>query len=227
MPARATQDTFRGFPAAALDFYAGLEADNTKSYWTANRAVYEEAVRAPFLALSRAVEDEFGPLHLFRPHRDVRFSRDKSPYKTNQGAVTEGAGGALYYVHLDVRGLFAASGYYRMAPDQLERFRTAVLDERAGPALERELAALPRGRYELERDALKTAPRGYPRDHPRIELLRRKSVTIGRRFPVAAWLQTRRALDRVTSVWREAAGVNTWLDRHVGPSILPPPDPAP
>ena len=80
--------TFRGWPAAAFDFYARLEVDNTRDFWLANKAVYDESVKAPFLALSRAVAREYGLLHLFRPNRDGRFSKDKSPYKTSAGAVT-------------------------------------------------------------------------------------------------------------------------------------------
>ena len=80
--------SFRGWPAEAITFYEGLEADNSKTYWTANKDVYESAVVAPFRALSDEVAEMFGLLRLFRPYRDVRFSKDKSPYKTGQGAAT-------------------------------------------------------------------------------------------------------------------------------------------
>ena len=81
---------FNGWPAEALEFYEGLEADNSKAYWTANKAVYETAVRQPLDALSATIADEFGELVVFRPYRDVRFAKDKSPYKTAMGALTEG-----------------------------------------------------------------------------------------------------------------------------------------
>ena len=164
-----------------------------------------------------------GTFHLFRPHRDVRFSRDKSPYKTHQGAVTEGEGGELYYLHLDGEGLFVATGYHQMARDQLERFREAVDDERSGPELERTVAALER-RYEIGGRELKTAPRGYPRDHPRVRFLQHKGLTAGRRFGTPAWLGTRRAKSRIVEAWRGAAPLDEWLNTHVGPSRLPPPD---
>ena len=68
---------FRGWPQDALDFYVGLEADNSKAYWLAHKTTYDECVKAPFLALSDDIEREFGPLHVFRPNRDVRGSQTR------------------------------------------------------------------------------------------------------------------------------------------------------
>ncbi len=101
--------TFKGWPDAALEFYVGLEADNSKAYWLAHQATYDECVKAPFVELSEMVEKEFGPLHLFRPYRDTRFSKDKTPYKTSAAAVTESEGGASYYVQISAEGLYAAA----------------------------------------------------------------------------------------------------------------------
>jgi uncharacterized protein (TIGR02453 family) len=217
---------FSGWPARALDFYVGLEADNTRAYWQAHKDVYESDVKAPFLALAEVVEKEFGPLRLFRPYRDTRFAKDKTPYKTAAAAVTEGPGGTHYYVSLSAEGLYAGAGYYHLMPDQLERYRVAVADDRSGPALEKVLVELARKRYETaSADALKTAPRGYPKDHPRVALLRRKGLHAGRQFAPAKWLATKAALDRILDVWRGTAPMNRWLDKHVGPSELAPPEP--
>jgi uncharacterized protein (TIGR02453 family) len=217
---------FSGWPTAAFDFYSGLEADNSRSYWQAHRDVYEESVKEPFLALSDAVEREFGALHMFRPNRDTRFSKDKSPYKTAAAAVTEGAGGAHYYVMIGVDGLYAGSGYYMFATDQLERWRAAVADDRTGKAIERAIGDVRAQRYEVApRDALKSAPRGYPKDHPRIEFLRWKGCHAGRSFGTPKWVSTKGALDRIVEAWRAAAPMNRWLDKHVGPSTMAPPEP--
>ncbi|HEX4777784.1 MAG TPA: DUF2461 domain-containing protein [Acidimicrobiia bacterium] len=218
---------FNGWPAEALEFYVGLEADNSKSYWHAHRETYERAVKEPFVRLGEEVAREFGPLHVFRPYRDVRFSRDKSPYKTAAAAVTEGPGGAGYYVQLSAEGLLVASGYYVLASDQLERWRAAVADARSGPRIARDVERVRAAGYEVAgHESLKTAPRGYPKDHPRIELLRNKGLTVGRTFLPARWLHTRAAYDRIVRVWRDAAPVNRWLDRHVGPSTVAPREPA-
>lgn len=217
---------FNGWPAEALEFYVGLEADNSKSYWHAHRETYERAVKEPFVRLGEEVAREFGPLHVFRPYRDVRFSRDKSPYKTAAAAVTEGPGGAGYYVQLSAEGLLVASGYYVLASDQLERWRAAVADARSGPRIARDVERVRAAGYEVAgHESLKTAPRGYPKDHPRIELLRNKGLTVGRTFLPARWLHTRAAYDRIVRVWRDAAPVNRWLDRHVGPSTVAPREP--
>ena len=92
--------TFSGFPDAGPAFYEGLEADNSKTYWLAHKAVYESAIREPMLALVDALEGEFGEARLFRPYRDVRFSADKSPYKTHQGAFTGADTAFGYYVQM-------------------------------------------------------------------------------------------------------------------------------
>ena len=219
-------DSFRGWPADALAFYAGLEADNSRSYWQAHKSTYDESVKAPFAALSEVVAKEFGALRLFRPHRDTRFSKDKTPYKTAQGAVTEGRGGTMYYVAFSAEGLYAGSGYYMFAPDQLERWREAVADGKSGPALERALKGVLAKKYEAaSRDALKSAPRGYDKDHPRIELLRRKGLHVGREFGAPKWIHTKAAADRIVQVWRDAAPVDKWLDKYVGPSEEAPPEP--
>lgn len=216
--------SFRGWPDAALGFYRDLERENNRAFWSAHKDTYERDVKAPFEALSELVAEEFGPLHVFRPHRDVRFSKDKSPYKTRCYAVTEGQGGEAYYVEVSAQGLVVATGYWMMANDQLDRYRRAVDDEQAGTALERIVADLAEQKLVNEAPGLKTAPRGYPRDHPRVELLRHKSVAVIRRYPPARWLGTPAAADRITEVWRAARPLNAWLASHVGPSTEPPQD---
>ena len=123
----------------ALDFFEGLEADNSKTYWTANKAIYDEKVYAPMAALVADLEPEFGTGKIFRPYRDVRFSADKTPYKTNIAAVL-GEG----YVQLTAAGLGAGLGMYQMASDQLARYRAAVADDSSGAELERVIAAIVR-----------------------------------------------------------------------------------
>jgi uncharacterized protein (TIGR02453 family) len=219
-------ETFRGWPIAALDFYAKLEANNSRDWWLANKASYDECVKAPFLALSPLVEREFGPLHMFRPNRDTRFSNDKTPYKTAAAAVTESEGGASYYVQISAEGLYVGSGYYHLQPDQLERYRAAVADNRKGAQLASAVEAVRKSKYSVEsRDALKRVPRGFEPDHPRAELLKRKGLHVGRTYGAPKWLHGAGALDRIVTAWRDAKPVNRWLDRHVGPSEAAPPEP--
>ena len=215
---------FSGFPPSALTFYEELAANNTRAWWQANKARYEGDVRAPMLAMLEELT-EFGPFNVFRPYNDVRFAKNKAPYKLNIAAVGETEGGASDYVHFSADGLMAGSGYYHMASDQLERFRRAVDDDRVGAELEslvRDLEST--GCTSSAMEELKTAPRGYPKDHPRIELLRRKGLIAIRQWPVAKWLHTKAAATRVRDVWLAARPLDAWLDTHVGPSTLPPPE---
>ena len=214
---------FAGFPESALAFYTQLEAENTKTFWAAHRQEFENDVKAPMLALCDALND-YGPFHLFRPYNDQRFAKGRDPYKTQQGAYTESEGGAGYYLQLSATGLMAASGYYAMATDQLERFRTAVDNDLSGPELSTLVSALPRTHKTGAISELKTAPRGYPRDHPRAELLRRKGLMISTDFGAPAWLPTAAVPGRIRRAWRTADDINAWLDQHVGPSTLPPPE---
>ncbi len=205
---------FRGWPDAALAFYEGLEADNSRAYWQDHKDVYERDVKAPMDSLVAELHDEFGPARLFRPYRDTRFSRDKSPYKTAIAAMVGDC-----YVALSANGLLAGAGTYHMAPDQLERYRSAVASERPGRALEGIVSDLAAARLEVAAmDTLKTAPRGYPKDHERVALLRHKGLVAMRSWPPAAWLATAGAKKRVVEVFRAAAPLLAWLDSYVGPS---------
>jgi uncharacterized protein (TIGR02453 family) len=209
--------TFRGWPVEALEFFEGLEADNSKTYWQRNRDVYDSMVRAPMEKLLEELAPEFGEGRIFRPYRDVRFSPDKSPYKTNIGAVI-GDG----YIQLTADGLGVGSGMWEMAPDQLERYRAAVSEDRSGGRLVDLVAKASAAGVEVTgHEVLKTAPRGYPKDHPRIDLLRYKGLITWREWPAAAWLGTRRVKDRVAEFLRLSRPLNDWLRTHVGTSAIP------
>ena len=217
--------TFRGWPADAFDFYRGLEADNSKAYWQANKHRYEESVKAPFESLLGEIDQEYGPFRMFRPYRDTRFSKDKSPYKTAAAASSEGERGTGLYVQVSAAGLMVGSGYYHMASDQLARFREAVDDDGAGEAITTICATLEKKGHEIAAfEQLKSAPRGYAKDHPRIDLLRRKGLVAMRFFPEAGWVHTAKAKARVLDTWRDEQPMHDWLDAHVGPSELPPAD---
>jgi uncharacterized protein (TIGR02453 family) len=204
--------SFDGWPAEALEFYDGLEADNSKAYWTAHKAIYEQTVLGPMNELLEELAPEFGEPRVFRPYRDIRFSKDKSPYKTNI-AGTVGGG----YIQLSAAGLAAGSGMYGMASDQLDRYRRAVAGDRAGPELEQIISAVQRQEIGVNgRDVLKTAPRGYPADHPRIGLLRYKGLFAWKEWPVEPWLGTAAAKERVAGFLAASQPLCAWLDEHVG-----------
>jgi uncharacterized protein (TIGR02453 family) len=210
---------FRGWPVEAIEFYEGLEADNSKTYWTAHKAVYEQEVLGPMTDLLSELEAEFGAGKVFRPNRDVRFSADKSPYKTAIAAVVEHGG----YIHLSAKGLGAGNGMWMMAPDQLDRYRRAVADDVVGEGLQRLIAEIAARDIDVDgHDKLKKAPKGYPRDHPRVDLLRNKGLVAWKEWPVAAWLGTPAAKKRLVAFLRDSQPLNDWLRTHVGPSMTGP-----
>ena len=214
---------FAGFPERALDFYEGLAADNTKAYWSDHRAVYDECVAGPLRALLDALGPEFGEAKVFRPYRDVRFSRDKSPYKTQAAAVVqEGSDiGQGRYVALSAAGLEAGGGFHHTAPDQVRRWREAVAGDRWGSPLAAEVAALRAEGWVVEGEQLVRVPKPWDAGHPRADLLRLKTVTAVLRFPPEPWLSTPEALDRVAGAWRRVGPLLDWLGQHVGPSREP------
>lgn len=204
---------FRGWPAEALEFYEGLAADNSRTYWTRHKAVYEEKVRPPMVELLAELEPEFGKGKIMRPYRDVRFSSDKSPYKTEIAAVLEHGG----YIQLSATGLGAGSGMWMMAPDQLARYRQAVADEKTGEELSKIVARFTRRGIQVGgHDTLKTAPRGYPRDHQRVDLLRHKGLAAFKQWPVGRWLGTAAAKQRIVEFLRATRPLHDWQARHVG-----------
>ena len=153
---------FAGIPSEALDFFARLTADNSKAFWVENKPTYDDKVRGPFVALLEALEPTYGGFTVFRPNRDIRFAKDKSPYKTNIAASTETEGGASIYIGLSTDGLYAGTGYYYFAKDQLERYRAAVAADGTGSALDKLVAAARKKGYEVHGESLKVAPRGLP-----------------------------------------------------------------
>ena len=208
--------SFQGWPEAALDFFEGLELDNSKAYWTARRVIYDEAVLAPMTQLTEELAAEFGDVKIFRPHRDIRFSADKSPYRTEIGARVGSA-----YIRLSAAGLAAGNGMFHLAPDQLSRFRDGVADDLRGTELQRIIAALDgHGLTLIGHEVLKSAPRGYPADHPRIGLLRHKGLAAYKEWPVEPWLATAAAGDHVMEFLVATGPLTDWLDAHVGPSTL-------
>ncbi len=217
----ANRAGFSGIPTDAFAFYSDLEADNSKAFWEANKQRYRDSVRQPAEALAESLA-EFGPFHLYRPHNDLRFHKNRPPYKTHQGAYSESDGGAGYYFQLSAAGLMMAYGYYMMAKDQLARFRAAVDDDRTGSEIETLVAELPSTVSVGANGELKTAPRGYDRDHPRIELLRRKGLMVMRECGTPKWVHTTAATKKIADYWRSGDAICDWLDAHVGPSEEPP-----
>jgi uncharacterized protein (TIGR02453 family) len=216
--------TFEGFGPKVHKWFRGLEADNSKAYFAANRHFFEESIRGQMEALLTELSNKFGgEVRMFRQNRDVRFSADKSPYKTNTYGVLHGSDMAAegLYASISAQGLVAGSGYHMMARDQLDRYREGVADDQHGPELNKLVAQAREAGLQLWGASLATAPRGYPKDHERIELLRRKSLSLGATLKSGRGISRNHALQFVARTWDAAAPVTGWLDELVGASTTP------
>ena len=221
--------TFAGMPDEGLAFLEDLEEQNTKEFFDVNRGVFKEQVQAPFAALvetaaarlRRSVPD-LGEPKVFRIYRDLRFSKDKTPYKTSMSASLPsrpgqedgGPGvGTGYYVNVGPAGLYTASGLYHAARPDLERVRAAIADPDTGPELEAILVKAATKGLEPWLDPLQRTPRSWPKDHPRAHLLRARSLVLNRQHERAPWLQTAELLDHLLADWKAMVPFNRWLER--------------
>ncbi len=186
---------FAGFSRQGVPFFQGLAVAQSRDWFGAHKADYEALWRAPMLSLLTEVrgpaEELFGrkvaPPKIFRINRDVRFSKDKSPYKTHCGGllgfgeVSSPEGVAGLYLQLGLEE-FAATGFYALDSDRLALLRKRILDEKAGSKLAKLVAGCEaRGQVAMSMQALKRAPSGVSPDHPRIALLRQKGLAVS--FP--------------------------------------------
>jgi len=204
-------ERFKGFPAESHEFFRELAAHNNRDWFLAHKDVYQRACRAPMEALVAELEPRVGQAKISRINRDIRFSRDKAPYKTY---IAAGVGGN--YISLSADGLFVGGGFYAPDAGALQRFRAAIDDDTTGRRLQAMVRTLRRRGYEVgSHETLSSAPRGYSSDHPRIELLKMKDLFAGRRFAPAAWMATAKARGRIDRVITDTAPLVKWLRQHV------------
>jgi uncharacterized protein (TIGR02453 family) len=205
-------EAFSGFPTEAFEFFKQLAANNKREWFLEHKEEYEQECRAPLQALVTKLEPKYGPTKISRINRDLRFSRDKKPYKTY---IAAGVGG--HYISLSATGVYVGAGLYKPDGELLQRFRESIDDKTTGPRLARILKTLSDKGYEVHSyDRLTSAPRGFAADHPRIELLKMKGVVGGQMFPPAAWLSTARAAARIERVMADTRPLVDWLHRYVG-----------
>lgn len=213
-------NVFAGIPAEAFDFYAELAANNTRAWWRDHKDDYERYVREPLAALLTDLAGEFGGAHMFRPYRDTRFSRDKTPLKEHQGAFAGIEDAIGYYVQISASGLMTAGGWYAARGQQTSRFREAAAAGHA-PYLRHLLADLGERGWTIDGRPLKTRPRGVAADHPDLDLLRSRALTGSKDYAAAPWMGTHGARTRIRADWRQLQPLVEWLSSHVGPAEDP------
>ncbi len=218
--------SFSGFGPGLYEFFEGLSAHNDRAWFAEHKAQYDSEVREPLEALFDDLEPEFGPARIFRIHRDVRFSKDKTPYKTAQAGLIDRGSGATRYLQVGADGVMIGVGAPHFDREQLSRFRLAVGGD-DGEELADVLAGLRRRRYDVgtlgpdgitPTGELKRVPSGFPPDHPRADLLRYKSLIAAVSFDRPAWLESAKAVAEVATRWRLMQPLADWLERAVGPA---------
>jgi uncharacterized protein (TIGR02453 family) len=197
---------FTGFPPAAPRFFRALARNNDKAWFAAHRDEYEAAVLAPARAFvvalgARLAKDVPGLVadprtdrSIFRLHRDIRFSPDKSPFKTHLGLLWwEGMGDKLessaFYFQLDGKDVYLGLGFYQFTPAALTAYRERVLDPKHGPALQRALRLMERRGYTVGGEQTQRVPRGFDPAHPRADLLKYKGLYAGLSLGLPAAVQ--------------------------------------
>ena len=210
---------FTGFPQSAFEFYDALALDNTRAWWTTHKGDYDTLVREPMAELLAELEGEFGTAHVFRPYRDVRFAKDKTPYKDHQGGFVGAEDGIGWYVQISASGLMIAGGWYSPVSVQVQRYRDSI-DSPVVTELDKALAAARKGGLTVGGDVMKTRPRGVAEDHPHLELMRHRSLTVENQFGTPAWMSTRTAFTKIRNGWRAMTPLVEWLADHVGPAVV-------
>lgn len=209
--------TFTGIPTTALEFYAELEDNNNREWWLAHKDRYDAEIKVPLEGLLGDLAPVFGTAKMFRPNRDVRFSPDKSPYKTAQGAFASNYEGVGFYLQISADGLLVGGGYHSHSPAQLARYRTAVDAPVSGEALERIVDAVAASGFSVDGEKLKTVPRGFPKDHPRAELLKHKTLSASAMLGSPDWLDTPGAQQEVSARWEQLRPLVDWVIRYAAP----------
>jgi uncharacterized protein (TIGR02453 family) len=205
-----------GIPAEAFDFYDHLAADNTREFWAAHKGEYEQYVRAPLQELADALKPEFGEPHMYRPYRDMRFSKDKTPIKDHQGCLFSYENGLGWYMQISGSGLMVAGGWYMSTPAQVKRYRAHVAEVGAQD-LRKSMKALEKAGFEVSGDQLKTRPRGIPEDHRDLDLLRYRSMHTSKSWEPEPWMGTARVRSQVQTSFETMRPFLQALSAIVGP----------
>ncbi len=197
------------FGPGAFAFLDSLQADNTRAYFQAHREDYQREILAPLQELVAIAEPRYGPGRVMRQHRDLRFSRDKTPYRTT-ASMTAGTIGGIY-LRLSSDGVQVGGGLYEPNREQLGRAREAIAESsRAAGELAAALRALTSHGYQLAGSPLKTAPRGYSPSHPEIDLLRL------RHYAALVELPTSVSVKEIQTGWERTRPLLDWIESYVG-----------
>jgi len=207
-------DGFAGFPPEAFKFFAQLARNNNRDWFQAHKDVYERACREPMKALMAAIDPPFGAGWLSRINNDMRFNRDRDPYKTRIEAGVKG-----HYVSVGAHGMYVGTGLYKPEPATLRQLREAMAADVSGRQLQSIVTSLRRkGCTVATHETSSAPPRGYKADHPRIELLKMKDIHAGRTFEPST-LSSSKVLALVKKTMADLKPFSDWLKIHVAAGL--------
>ena len=219
--------SFTGIPKSGLAFLRDLRANNHKEWFEAHRAVWDDELLPAMIAACAELHARLSKLmpalvllprvggSVFRLNRDIRFSKDKSPYKTNAAALMwEGAekfSSPGVYLHISPDQVIFGGGLYAFEEAQLDRYRKLVTNERSGEELAAALAKAKKAGLAPEGEKLVKPPRGISPEHPRAELSKHKGLAVGGAQTPGAWVHTPEFLDRAEAAAKAYAPLHAWL----------------
>lgn len=204
--------TFDGFTTEARDFFTELASNNNREFFTAHRDVYDRAIRQPIETLLGEAQVMYGPGRVMRPNRDVRFGKDKSPYRIGASMWAGDIGGV--YLNLSPDGIEVGGGLYGPTRDQLQRARQAIdTKPQAGNELATIVRDLETDGFKLAGPSLTTSPKGYDREHVHIELLRLRHYAGTKHLPIHA------SASAVHDAWTQVEPLIGWANKHIGAAL--------
>jgi len=221
------------FSPDVVDFFQDLSMNNSREWFLENKKFYEASVLEPskrFVISMGERLKEIAPdivaipqvnRSLFRLNRDIRFSPNKTPYKTHLGIIMwQGAGKRMenpgYYFHLEPDRYMIGAGLYMFPKDIMEIYRKAVMDEKLGPELETIVSIVEEKGYVIGEKKYKRVPRGFPPDHERAELLKYGGMFALEEGPIPKWVFNGDITDELMKRWKEMKPVQEWVLKILG-----------
>jgi uncharacterized protein (TIGR02453 family) len=222
--------SFDGFPKETVKFLTGIRAHNEKAWFDAHRAEYEQGLLAPAAGFAEALAPRLRKIEpeihvearvngsIMRINRDIRFSKDKSPYKDHLDlwfwtGEKKGWDSSGFFFRLTPDRLMLGAGMHGFPPPTLARYRSAVLDAQRGDTLVRTVAKLRKAGYEVGTESYKKTPPGVPADHPRAALLRHGGLHAGWEGDHPRELHTPAIVEFVAGHFAAVVPLHRWLRR--------------
>ena len=229
----AEADEFSGFSKDTFKFLKGLEKNNKKEWFEEHRETFEEEVLQPSLSFIAAMGEKLSSIapgivaipktdkSIFRIYKDVRFSKDKTPYKTHVGIFFwEGKRKKLenpgFYLQLNKGSIYVAGGLYIFPKDLLKPYRDAVVDPKKGKELRSIIKKITKnGRYKIGDTHYKKVPRGYDPDHPNAELLLYNGIHAFCELPLPKEIYSSDFLDYCYGIFKDYSPLHAWVRSYI------------